>query len=739
MLYRLALERLTSFRKGRAGQQFVFMGFNALNTAESQIIRQFLQAGNARVYWDADPHYVENPVHDAGLFLRRHLAEWPELQGRLEGMGAHFREARNIKLIGLPKAVSQAKYCGDLLASLAGSEPDSLSRTALVLGDESLLNPILHSLPESIGSANVTMGYPLQASPPAQLFQLLLDLRLHKGPSGWNIQGVLSVLSHPFLQPWFRKEGFRVARARSGLIRENTFFAGRAEWEKIDMPEQILRLLFPVGNPSPVEQLGYFRELIAALREAYLGENDRLSQEYLFRFDRLFNQLQGLCTAYPFVSDLRVLQTLFRQLLAEEKLDFEGEPLEGLQIMGMLESRNLDFETVIITSVNEGILPSGKSNNSFIPYEVKREFGLPTYKEKDAVYAYHFYRLLQRARNIYICYNTEPDALEAGEPSRFISQLRTDPLLASRIEKLIASPNVGAGHFPPREIAKNDALLARLRELAESGFSPTSLGRYIQDPMEFYRKNILGIPDSDALEETVAANTFGTVLHQALEDLYKPLVGQELTPDRLGRAKKEAPSLVQKAFEELYLKGSKARGRNLIALRVMKQYMELFLDQEIEASRRQSILIVGVEQKLKYPLTVPGLEFPVYLKGTVDRIEQVNGQLQIIDYKTGLVQPGQLRIPDWESLRQAPERAKALQLLCYAWLYANQNPGRDLKAGVISFKNLGEGRQWFGLKLDSRHQDEHLGIGPLGLFQEQLTLLLRELFDPRVALQAPEG
>ena len=738
MLYRLALDRLEAFRKGRGAQQFVFMGFNALNTAESQMIRQFLQAGNTRVYWDADPHYVKNPVHDAGLFLRRHLAEWPELQGRLEGMNPHFQEARNIQLIGLPKAVSQAKYCGALLEGLAGSQPGSLGSTALVLGDESLLNPILHSLPESIGSANVTMGYPLQASPPAQLFELLLELRLHKGHSGWNIQGVLNLLSHPFLQAWFRKEGFRAGEARADLIRENTFFAGRAEWEKIRMPEKVRDLLFPDGNPAPAAQIAHFRELITALRETYLGENDRLNQEYLFRFDQLFNQLQELCATYPFVSDLRALQTLFRQLLAVEKLDFEGEPLEGLQIMGMLESRNLDFETVIITSVNEGILPSGKSNNSFIPYDVKREFGLPTYKEKDAVYAYHFYRLLQRARNIYICYNTEPDALEGGEPSRFISQLRTDPLLAPRVENLIAAPEVGAGRYPLREVPKNEALLLRLREMAESGFSPTSLGRYIQDPMEFYRKNVLGIPDSDELEETVAANTFGTVLHQALEDLYRPLLGHNLTPDILTRAKKEAPYLVQKAYEDVYLKGSQARGRNLIALRVLIQYMELFLDQEIEASRQQSLRILGVEERLKFPLAVPGLKFPVYLKGTVDRIEEVNGELRIIDYKTGLVQPGQLRIPDWESLRQAPERAKALQLLCYAWLFARHSPGRELKAGVISFKNLGEGRQWFGLKLDARHQEERLGSETLGLFEEQLTQLLREVFDPQIPFRASE-
>jgi len=738
MLYRLASERLEAFRQGRGGQQFIFLGFNALNTAESQIIRQFLQAGNARVYWDADPHYVENPVHDAGLFLRRHLAEWPELDGRLDGMSPHFQEDRTIRLIGLPKAVSQAKYCGRLLSDLAGSEPDSLSRTALVLGDESLLDPILHSLPQSIGSANVTMGYPLQASQPAQLFQLLLDLRLQKGPSGWNIQGVLSVLSHPFLQPWFRKEGFEASKARATLIRENTFFVGQAEWEKMHMPEGIFTHLFPSGNPTPVGQVALFRQLIAALRPAYQGENDRLSQEYLFRFDRLFTQLQGLCASYPFVSDLRALQTLYRQLLAEEKLDFEGEPLQGLQIMGMLESRNLDFETVIITSVNEGILPSGKSNNSFIPYDVKREFGLPTYKEKDAVYAYHFYRLLQRARNIYICYNTEPDALEGGEPSRFISQLRNDALLAPQIENHIAAPEVGPGRYPLLEVPKNEALLARLRELAESGFSPTSLGRYIQDPMEFYRKNVLGIPDSDELEETVAANTFGIVLHQALEDLYSPLVGQELNPDILRRAQKEAPGLVLKAFEELYLKGNKPRGRNLIAMQVLNQYVELFLEQEIAAAQRQTIRILGVEQRLKFPLPVPGLDFPVYLKGTIDRVEEVNGLLRIVDYKTGLVQPSQLRIADWESLRREPERAKALQLLCYAWLFNRQSPGRELKAGVISFKNLGEGRQWFGLKTDARQLEEHLGSESLGLFQEQLTGLLREVFDPRIPFRAPE-
>ena len=739
MLYRLAAERLEAFCRSQAGRHFVFAGFNALNTAESQIIRTFLQEGSGRIYWDADPYYVGNTAHDAGLFLRRHLATWPELKGVLQGMGTHFAPDKTIRLIGLPKAVAQAKYCGTLLAGLAQDNPDALSRTALVLGDESLLSPVLHSLPEGVGSANITMGYPLHASPLAQLFLLLIDLRQHRSPSGYSVRGVLKVLDHPFLNPWYRKEGFQAVNARAGLIRDNAIFAGRADWEKIGMPDRVSKTLFPAETLGPLEHIQHFRDLIGALREAYLKENDRLALEHLFRFDRLFIQLEGLCAAYPFVSNLRGLQALFRQLLADEKLDFEGEPLEGLQIMGMLESRNLDFETVIITSVNEGILPSGKSNNSFIPFDVKREYGLPTYKEKDAVYAYHFYRLLQRARTIYICYNTEPDALEGREASRFVSQLRTDPLLESCIENHIAAPEVGPGQFPPGEIPKDKALLARLRELAEGGFSPTALARYIQDPLEFYRKNVLGIPDSDELEETVAANTFGTVLHQALEDLYSPLVGQELTQETLTRAKNEAPLLVKRAFEMHYLKGSKARGKNLIALQVLNQYVNRFLDREIEASRRHTIRILGVEARLKFPIEVPGLDFPVFIKGTVDRIEEADGQLRIIDYKTGVVEPGDLRITDWESLLLLPERAKALQVLCYAWLFTRQMPGREVHAGVISFKKLGNSPMWFGLKRDKKNQDEILGPEQFALLEQQLAALIRELFDVKTPFRSPQS
>lgn len=432
---------------------------------------------------------------------------------------------------------------------------------------------------------------------------------------------------------------------------------------------------------------------------------------------------------------------LFEQLLEEDTLDFEGKPLEGLQVMGMLESRCLDFETVIITSVNEGILPAGKTNNSFIPFEVKREFGLPTFKEKDAVYTYHFYRLLQRAKNIYICYNTEPDVLEGGEPSRFIHQLRNDPEVSKYIHHNLAAPESGIAPGISESINKSSSLLAQLTQKAASGFSPTSLSRYIKDPLEFYRKNILGIQDTLELEETIAANTFGNVIHATLEVLYLPFLGQILQADHINKMKKQASEVLAGTFEKNYLKGSKVGGKNLIALSVMGKYLELFLEVELRRIRVHEVRILGIEKKLTRELTnIPGCDIPVRIKGTVDRIETVDGELHIVDYKTGRVDPSNLRITDWASLSEDPKKSKAFQVLCYAWLMQGDMaaPDSSFKAGVFSFKNIKSGFQWFGVKTARNKQDENITSDMLLDFQETLKALLTGLFNPKTPLMPAE-
>ena len=735
-VYRAAAGRIGSYVEEDPSRIHIFMGFNALSKAEEAILQEILGEGNAHIYWDADPYYLDNPVHDAGLFIRKHQMSWSCLQKEpLKGISDLFTSSKHIQITGLPKSVSQAKYCGTLVEEILKRGDGTIGHTALVLGDETLMNPILHSLPESLDAVNVTMGYPLKDSPVAQLFHLLFEAFAGATKYGLPVKQVLLVLSHPFLQGWLASQGFSSRDIAAQLVRENTFYLQAADFEEYALPPGIRELLSLVPAPGPADLIHRFIKLLERLRPAYQEGRDAVSLEYLHHFHVLFSQLLELTGQYPFVNDLKSLRILYEQLVREGRIDLEGEPLEGLQIMGMLESRCLDFESVIITSVNEGILPAGKTNASLIPYDVKKHFGLPTFKEKDAVYTYHFYRLLQRAKNIYICYNTEPDALEGGEPSRFIHQLRNDPRLAPHIRDSLAAPRVSASPAASTVIPKSPALLDLLRQKAMEGFSPTSLSRYVENPLLFYSKGLLGIRDTEELEETVAANTFGNIIHETLETLYRPLVGRRLEQPDIAQMATEAPAELHKAFQKHFLKGSEPRGKNLIALQVMNKYLELFLQMERERVRRHDVRILGVEEKLirEFP-SVPGLEFPIRLKGTVDRIEEVDGVLQVIDYKTGKVEPRHLRIQGWETLLLDPQKARAFQVLCYCWLLQERFPvsATGLKAGVYSFKNTGMGLQWFGLHTSGRNHEESITRPILAEFQGTLEALFREIFNPAI-------
>ncbi|MGB5315224.1 MAG: PD-(D/E)XK nuclease family protein [Robiginitalea sp.] len=741
-IYRKATAKVGAYLQKHDSFHYVFAGFNALNKSEEYIIREILNQQKADIFWDADSHYLENPVHDAGYFLRTHFASWDYLKTSApKGVGSFFNAAKTIQITGLPKNIAQAKYTGALIENLLEKDQDTLDKTALILGDETLLNPILHSLPESLTGVNITMGYPLKDSSLAHLFSVLFQIFGDKGQKGIPTKKILVLFSNPFLQEWFLNLGFVHSAVTGRMVRENKPYLSDKDFEYYGLPMELRRLLSLQPYPDPGTIISRFIALLENLQTLYLSSQDLVSVEFLRHFHLLFNQLSELHQTYPFITDTPSLFMLYEQLLEEDTLDFEGKPLEGLQIMGMLESRCLDFETVILTSVNEGVLPAGKSNNSFIPFEVKREFDLPTYKEKDAVYTYHFYRLLQRAKKIYICYNTEPDVLNGGEPSRFIHQLRNDSVLSESIRNNLAAPESGIAPSASESVQKSPSLLAHLAQKASKGFSPTSLSRYIQDPLEFYRKNVLGIRDTLELEETIAANTFGNVIHETLEILYRPCLGHILKPFHLVQMKKLAIEVLPEAFEKHYLKGSKLRGKNLLALRVMEKYLDLFLELEAERIVSQEVCILGVEKELIRELTdIPGFSGPVNIKGTVDRIETVDGELRIVDYKTGRVDPSNLRIADWGTLSEDPGKSKAFQVLCYAWLLQEHMPipASEFRAGVFSFKRIGSGFQWFGLKTAHNRQDEMITPEMLNQFQGVLKSLVAELFNPEIPFTPPE-
>lgn len=739
MVYREAVENMETYLEERSEQHFIFAGFNALNKAEEKLLQFFLSKGKAEIHWDAHAHFVNDPLHEAGHFIRQHQQDWKVLSDHPDSwLQQGFDPPPAIEIIGTPRNTSQVKYVGSLLEKLQEKDPQAVSGAAVVLGDESLLNPLMHALPDNLPAINITMGYPLRNTPAYGFFNRLFDMYENQGPTGWYHEQVTALLSHPYT-------GQLLDSHKKDLSRKLLEGMARMNWlqirqkDMLSLAEEEGDLVSQVFFPNPGSPEDFLESIsgIIELMKGHMQDNrDSLGLEYLYQFHKIFNELTRYAREYPELKDLKTLHGVFRNLLEGQTVDFRGEPMEGLQLMGMLESRNLDFETVILTSVNEGILPSGKSQNSLIPFDIKKQFNLPTYKEKDAVYAYHFYRLLMRAKKVYLLYNTVPDTLEGGERSRLISQLMTDPLLGKNLRHRILAPEIRPQTRETSVIHKDDLYQARVRELAAKGFSPTSLSNYIRDPHTFYQKNILRIREADEVDTELAANVFGTIIHDSLEDLYKPLLNQVLTKDHIKALQKKIEAHVTTRFLEQYPGADLRHGKNLIAYHVVINYLRRFLSLEEARVQKNEIRVLGLEQEFHVPVQVTGIDYPVYLRGKVDRIEEANGILHIIDYKTGKAERTNTEVYDWDSLISDKKYDKAFQLLVYAYMFYKTKNRIPLNASIISFKNLGEGQLMFARKehSKSKHKDHMITPDVLQDFEDTLGTLIREICNLEVPI-----
>ena len=739
LVYRKASEHLPHYLE-RNPITHIFLGFNALNEAESQIIQTILKKTSSQIYWDIDPYFLNDPIHDAGLFIRSHKNKWPYLKDNpLKGMSNYYLQSKHIEAIGVPKNVSQAKYVGKLLSNLQKTSPQSLKDTALILGDETLLTPLLNAIPETIPTVNITMGQKLDLTPLAGFFIAYFELHETINKKGWFFKDFISFVVHPYTTALLNHYHIDVNEVLYTIKSRNWTFVTLKELQSvIDIDQNPLQLLFSTQDNRPQNFIDKCNHLVALLKETFTAEKNNLALEQLYKLHTLFVQIKNLTATYNYINNLKALKNLVKQLLSKETLDFQGDPLEGLQLMGMLESRNLDFETVIITSVNEGILPSGKSNNSFIPFDLKIAHGLPTYKEKDAVYTYHFYRLLQRAKQVYLVYNTEPDVLEGGEKSRLISQLLTEDSGRKIIEK-IAAPQLQPIFTDVVSITKTESLLERIAEYASHGFSPSSLSNYIRNPIDFYKQNLLGIKDTLVVEENIAANTFGTIVHDTLEELYTPLIGHIISKDKLLDAKKKLNEALGRNFQKTYLDGDITTGKNYLSFHVIHKYISNFIDSEIAELTHQSTKIIALEQKMEISLHIPGIVHPVVLKGKLDRIDAVDGITRIIDYKTGKVERRNVEIMDWDELINDYRYSKAFQLLCYAYMFLREHPQKSVQAGIISLKNLREGVLLFAEKEAPRGAKQTLIDSEiLSKFEKALFKIIQEIYNPHIPLKEKE-
>ena len=740
LMYREACSNIEGYIEENVHKKFFFIGFNALNKAEEFLFQKVLETNNSDIYWDLDEVFF-NTNHQAGTFIRKYKKEWKYYEKNpLKTLSNSFSGPKNIQIIGASKNTTQIKYAGEILENFT-----DFKNTALILADETLLPITLNSLPKNINAINITMGYPLKDIPTTSLlfsiFQLFVSQeKLQKTiVNEFYHKDVVRFLKHQSVYKLLSDENSAlVDNFTEEIGKENLIFISKAQIESIliDTIASVKSGISAIFNSYTTinEFLDRILNLIALLKE----DVTTLEKEYLFRFYTAFTQLKTLQTEYEYFTDLKTLSLFFKQLISSETLSFQGEPLRGLQLMGMLETRVLDFENIILTSTNEGVLPASSQQNSFIPFDVKIEFGLPTFKEKDAIFSYHFFRLLQRAKNVFILYNTEHDDFGSGEKSRFVTQLEMmrDDIIYKNI-----SPKVIPSKTALKEIPKNEVTFERLKELAEKGISPSALTNYLYNPVSFYKQKILKIKEFDDVEETVAFNTLGTVVHEALDELYTPFVGRFLSEENVSKMEKEANNLVIKHFKIQFKNGDISTGKNRLIYEVANRFVSNFLlkEKELLKDKKNKLKIIATEENLSAEIIIEGIDFPVKLHGQVDRVDELNGVLRIIDYKTGMVSSTNLRVPEFENLRDE-KHLKAIQVLLYAYLFTkskNYNFTQPLEAGIYSFKNLNSGFLPIDFALPRKKPETNITEEKLEEFITELKIYIKEIYNPEIDFIEP--
>ena len=738
LIYRQAVNNLNHFSNAISNKTYVFAGFNALNAAEEKIVQHLLALDQAKIYWDIDQTFLNDPYHDAGLFVRRFKENWKHYKSNpFEWITDDFSQTKNIQVIGTPKTIGQAKLSGSIIENILKDNPgSSLDKVAIVLGEENLLIPVLYSLPNSVGALNITMGYSGKNNPSqiliAKLFKMHTNALSRNGASYvFYYKDVLDILTHPLIQP-FAKTSELVK-----IIKENNYtFITHTRLNELNFnPSDLFSLLFQKWENGSLAVLESISALLLLIKENFSNDNEeeKIAKTFVFSIFKVINKLINYYSKHTHIDNIQTLYAIYKQVIDVAEISFEGEPLNGLQIMGVLESRVLDFDTVIVTSMNEGKFPAGKSQNSFIPYDVKRELGLPTFKEKDAIYTYHFYHLLQRAKNIYLIHNTENDGLDAGERSRFITQLEVEKQPKHNLTFEIYNPVLPTTAYKPMSIPKSDAVMERLKEIASKGFSPSALTSYIRNPIDFYFQKILRIREVEEVEENIALNTLGTIIHETLKALYDPFIGKFISESDILNCFKLLDNEVLKQFKLVYKEGEIKKGRNLLAFEVAKRNVSNFLKMELEAMKNEdAVKIIALEETFERDLIHPSLPFPVLIKGNVDRIELRNGKIRIIDYKTGKVEKANVVLKSWNGLTQEIKNDKIIQVLAYAFMFEKQAGEFPVEVGIISFKNLKSGFLPFGFKED-KELDITVTSETLNNYLNEIVLLLNEIFDANIS------
>ncbi len=707
MVYRNVAENIDSLIKNFHWNSLFFAGFNALSKAEQKVV-EYLNKSDYDFHYivDADRFYLNNPKQrqkEAGKFINEHILSL-KLKPPFQAENLLTSSPKLLETVAVPLSVGQTLYAAQKVEKWLNDGINPLD-IAIILGDENLLIPLLDALPrkrEDTGekiSYNVTLGYPLSNSPYQYFANKWLELLNTKQnePSGkFFVPLINSLLNCSLIK---RMAGDAGIKAKKIFAEQNmVMITGPKLTEILENTGlgNLAEIIF-TGINSPSQFVSRFLKLLEIFKtdSDNDGDSNLLFAHQTQMLQRQIVYLKSIVEQYENDISWKTLQKTVQRLFSGTKVNLRGEPLNGVQIMGLLETRSLDFKNVIFLGLNEGIIPASSFSDTLIPFDIKQKFELPLPHHSTAVYAYHFFRLLQRSGKAVFLYNSQPGNLGGGEKSRFILQIEDELLpLNNKIQYKVyyaESPVKNIDNNENIEITKEGKVIEQLNAIAQSGYSASALNTYLLCPLKFYFKYILKLKEPQTAEISVEANTFGKVVHGVLQQLYEPFTGKTIDIDILKKNAENIDKHLKENFEIHYKTSDLSYGRNALIYSVAKEYITRFLKYDTGKLKNEPRKIVALEKKYEYTLKIKGNN--VRLKGFFDRVDTNNNDIRIIDYKTGQVSHNDLIIKDCQTfLTGNKKHDKAFQILLYAWLFKRNNPGTvNLRPGIISLRNISNG------------------------------------------------
>ncbi|MGC8803769.1 MAG: PD-(D/E)XK nuclease family protein, partial [Bacteroidales bacterium] len=715
-----------------------FVGLHALTECDRVILNYFKNVGTGLFYWDYHPHFIEDEAHEAGYFIRQNLKAFPS------ALPTSFFErdtTAQIEIIAAPYPVGQTKRVENIITSIA-HKSTAHENMAIVLADETLFLPLLRAIPPAVVDVNVTMGYPLRLTNIYTLFQQIVELHLQgRHDHGFYYKQVEKLLYHPYflkLMPEWVRTFVNTMHAN------NQVYLSASAFSEVQVPliPQIFKDFANAGMEMLLETfLKICNDLYTRLftnEEADGNGEEKLEveKESLQAARMFLSQLQTVADLVDIPLSATLGMRIVLKGLSELKIAFEGEPLRGLQIMGFLETRALDFDKIIILGANEGYLPRTHVPISFIPFSLRTANGLPTLKNSDAMYAYNFYRLLNRSSYVWLLYSTSGD--QVSEKSRYIRQLEWNPDYRVRQKNITLSlETIGVEKI---EIAKNSDILNKIHELTatpQSYLSPSAIASYLNCSLQFYFRYIVGLKPTEEIREKVDSASLGTILHKLMQNLYAPYVGKRIVEMNIDRRSLDShiEDITRKHFG---LSKQEVLPASLkVIIPIVKKYCELILDFDQHNCWDHKLLKVEETFTSELKLTE---QTSVHIGGRMDRIdEHMNGQIRIIDYKTGYI--GSKRYAQISDLfsRENWEKRELLQAIIYAWLYyRNKNlipwpvlynvQHLAMKKEIIFVSLSGNNKSKDSLKNNAAS----IELESMKNVEKLLLQIISELFDPTI-------